>query len=196
MGRHLEHGVRGGVDNPFSRVQMGLAIVPDDVGAGVRQIAEHASSGGCLEIVQQVLGESLWEGRQGVRGHNARNLPMADGGVLAHGGLGESGIGTLGRIRFGKTRNPVNVSKACGDHIGNLQLVRTCTGAEGIDVHVSEFLGIRHGADAKAVQNNQKNALHRITSRKCEFCGIGKNVRPFICFPWQPPRPAPPSSWW
>ena len=38
MGRHLEHGVGGGVDDPFARFHVLPAVIPDHVGAGIGKV--------------------------------------------------------------------------------------------------------------------------------------------------------------
>ena len=179
IGRHLEHRVGGGIDDPLAGALLLLTVVPDHVGAGIGSIAKHPPAGGRFKFIQNLFRKPLRVGRQGRGRNQARDFPVADGGVLTHGGLPQPGHRTCGGGSFGKAGNPIDIAQSGGDHIGDLKLCRGCTGGQGVDAHIAKAFGIRHLADAEGIQNNQKDALFHIT-----------------CLPWLRPRPMPPSSWW
>ena len=190
MGCHLKNGVHGGVDDPLARVQLLLPVVTDHVGSGVGPVAQAATAGGRLKGIQHLLRKSFRIGGHGFRRHNTGNLPVTDGGVLAHGFFRQPGIGAQGLFRLGQAGDAVNLSKTCRNHVGNVQLGRGGAGSQRIDPHITKFFGIRHRADAKGIQYNQKDTFHG--SSPLGLCVIALLTFP----PWQPPHPAPPSSWW
>ena len=100
MGRHLEYGIGRGIDDPLAGFQLLLAVIPNHIRAGIGLVAQYTPAGLLLKFRQHLLRESIREGGQGLRRDHARNFPMANGGVLAHGGLGQPGIGPLGLLGF------------------------------------------------------------------------------------------------
>ena len=154
MGRHLEHRVGGGIDDPLAGIQLLLAVIPNHIGAGIGLVAQPAPAGGLGKGIQHLLGEALRVGGQGLGRDHTGNLPVADGGVLAHGAFRQPGIGSCGGIHPGQTLHPVNVAQTRGDHIGNVQLPGGCTGSQGVNVPISKGFAVRHGTDAEGIQNN------------------------------------------
>ena len=69
MGCHLEHRIGRSVDDPLSSIQMLLAVIPDHIGAGVRQIAQAATAGGLLEGLQDVFRETVGVSGQRIGGY-------------------------------------------------------------------------------------------------------------------------------
>ena len=110
MGRHLEHRVGGGIEDPLAGIQLLLAVIPDHVGAGIGQVAQPAPAGGRLKGVQHLFRKALGIGGQRVRGHHTRDLPVADGGILTHGGLRQPGHGSGGSGGLGQTVHPVDAA--------------------------------------------------------------------------------------
>ena len=154
MGRHLEHRVGGGIDDPLAGIQLLLAVIPDHIGAGIGLVAQPAPAGGLLKGIQHLLGEALRVGGQGLGRDHTGNFPVADGGILAHGAFRQPGIGPCGGLHPGQTLHSVNVAKTRGDHIGNVQLPGGGAGSQGIDIPISKGFAVRHGADAEGIQNN------------------------------------------
>ena len=163
MRRHLKHGVGGGVDDPLAGFALLLAVVPDDVGAGIGQIAQHAPAGLLLEGVQNLPGKTVGEGGQGLGGDHTGDFPMADGGVLAHGAFPQPGEGAGGGGGLRQAGHAVDVAQSRGGHVGNVQLLGGGAGTQGIDPHVPEGFRVGHRADAEGIQNDQKYSLHTIT---------------------------------
>ena len=161
--RHLKHGIGGGVDDPLAGLALLLAVVPDDVGAGIGQVAQDAPAGLLLEGVQNLFGEAVGEGGQGLGGDHTGDFPMADGGVLAHGAFPQPGERAGGGGGLRQAGHAVDVAQSRGGHVGNVQLLGGGAGTQGIDPHVPEGLRVGHRADAEGIQNNQKYSLHTIT---------------------------------
>ena len=154
LSRHLEDGVGGGIDDPLSGFQLLLAVVPDHLRAGIGQIAQPAPAGLAFKFLQNLLWEALGIGGQRLGGHHAADLPVADGGVLAHGGLPEPGHRTGGGIRLRQAVHAVDAAKARSDHMGDVENAGGLAGAQGVHPHVPELLRIGHGADAEGIQYN------------------------------------------
>ena len=178
VGSHLKDGVGGGVDNPLAGFLLLHAVVTDHIGAGVGLVAQNAPASGFCKGLQHLRREALGIGGQGPGGGNTGNLPVADGGVLAHGHLcqpaqGAGGIGLLGQVI-----HPVQITQARLQQVGDGELRGGGAGAQGVDAHVSKGRPVRQLAHAAGIQDNEKNTLH------------------ITCSPWQRPHPEPPSSWW
>ena len=181
MGGYLEYGVGGGVDDPFSGGELLRSVIPDHIGAGIGRIAQPAPAGGGFKSVQHFLGETLGIGGQGFRGNDARDLPMADGGILALALFCQPGIGA-GSVAFGKAFHTVDIAQTGGDHIGDVQLGRGGAGGQGVDAHITEDGGIGHGADTERVQYDQKNPFHRFTSKNNAECEMQNAKLPEFTF--------------
>ena len=97
---------------------MGITVLGDGIGARHGLVGQHAPAGGPAERLQHLLREALRVGGQGIRGHDAGDLPMADGGVLAHGGLGQLAVGALGGFRRAQELQTLDVAQAAGQQDG------------------------------------------------------------------------------
>ena len=60
-----------------------LAVITDDIGAGIGLVAEDLIPGFGRECIKQFLRETVREGGQRLSAEQTRNLPMADGRILA-----------------------------------------------------------------------------------------------------------------
>ena len=96
VGGDLEHTVGGGVDDQRTGFQMLLAVVADDVRAGIGLVAQHLVAGLGGKGVQQLPGEAVREGGQRLGAEQPRNFPMPDGGVLAGAGFAQAGKAAQG----------------------------------------------------------------------------------------------------
>ena len=161
VGGNLEHGVCRGVDNPLSGFSLLLTVVLDDLGAGIGLVAENAPAGGFFEGIQHLLGEALGIGGQRLRRDDTGDLPVADGGILAHGGLPAFAVGSGDRLGPFKAGDSVDISKACRDHVGDVQLFGGGTGGQSVDVEITELFGIGQLAHAEGVQYDEKYTLHK-----------------------------------
>ena len=179
VGCHLEHRVGRGVDNPLAGLLLLLAVVPNHIGAGIGQIAQHTPSGLLFKFLQHLLGEALGVGGQRIGRHNARNFPMSDGGILAHGCFLQPCQCGGGMVGFGKIVDAVQIAKTGFNQMGDGELGGCSAGAQGIHPDVPEGCAVRCGTHAAGVQHNQENPLYHVTGS-----------------PWQLPHPVPPSSWW
>ena len=91
MRRNLKYAVCRGVDDQFSSAQVFLAIVGDNLRAGIGFIAQHTPAHRLLESVDYFRRKSIGIDRQRLCGVDARNLPMADGRIFFHGTLRSAG---------------------------------------------------------------------------------------------------------
>ena len=152
MGGDLEHGVGGSVNDQVPGLHMLVAVGSNDLRAGPGGVGKDASSRGRLEGLQHLIGEAVGIGRQRVRRHDARNLPVADGGILAHGAFRQLAVSAGGSFHLAQEVQAVDVAEAALSHIGNVQLGRSGAGAQGVDPHIAKTLRIRHGAAAAGIQ--------------------------------------------
>ena len=81
--RDLEHGVCGRINDEVSRAHMLRAVLCDDLGAGPGSVRQNAAARRLAEGLEHFLGEAVGIGGQRIRGNDARDLPVADRGVLA-----------------------------------------------------------------------------------------------------------------
>ena len=66
VGGDLKHAVRRGVDDEVARAKMLLAVVGDDLGARIGQIANDASSRATGKLVKKLLREAIGIGGKGL----------------------------------------------------------------------------------------------------------------------------------
>ena len=107
--------------------------------------------------------EALGEGGQRLRADKAGHLPVADGGILAHARLAQAGKAagelSLRQRRADAPLDAVDVEQAelcqgIGPKIG-----MPGDGGKGVGALVAKGGGVRLGADAEAVQHDQKHAF-------------------------------------
>ena len=196
MSRNLKHGVGRGIHNPLAGFQLLRAIIPDDLGAGVGQIAQNAPAGSGLEGLQHLPGEAMGIGGQGLRRHHACDFPVADGGVLAHGGFCQPGHRPGGIWLLPQEGQALDVPQSGLSQIGDLQGLGPGTGPQGMHPHVPKLCRVRHRPSAAGVQHNQKNPFHsgHLHDVPClRWNCTGRHRRLFIA-PSSLPLPALPSS--
>ena len=162
VGGHLEHAVGTGVDDEGVFLHGLLAVVLQHLGAGIGLIAEHLVAGFFLKLVDELCGETLREGGQRLRAHHTGDLPVADGGVLAHALLLQAGKGTLGGGALLPCRHAVNVEQAQLLQVGAVEVGVLGNRAQGVGARVAKGGGVRLRANAKAVENDQKNTLFHL----------------------------------
>ena len=112
-----------------------------------------------LIFPDQFLREALGEGGQRLRADHTGDLPVADGGILAHALLLQAGKGSRRGIRFLPCGHAVNVEQAQLAQIGAIEIGVVRNGTQGVGACIAKGSGIRLCADAKAVQHDQKNTF-------------------------------------
>ena len=85
MCRNLEDAVAGGVDNQVAGQHMCFAEAFDALRSGIRAVAENAASGDALKRLQNLFGEAVGIGGEGMCGDQPRNFPVSDRRILACG---------------------------------------------------------------------------------------------------------------
>ena len=115
-----------------------------------------------LKLVDEAVGESVREGGQGFRADDARNFPVADGGILAHALLLQTGEGAGGGGVLFTGGHAVDVEQSELFQIGAVEVGVLGDGAEGVGALIAKGGGVRLCTDAEAVQNDQKNALFHL----------------------------------
>ena len=106
----LEHAVRRGIDDQSSRFDVLLAVIANDVGARIRLVAEHPSARCRFKGGDDLVGKAVGIGGERLLGHEPRDLPVADGSILAGRQLAHTGIGGHGCIDT--ATDPLNVEKS------------------------------------------------------------------------------------
>ncbi len=112
-----------------------------------------------LILPDQLLREALGEGGQRLRADYTGDLPVADGGILAHALLLQAGKGSRRGIRLFPCGHAVNVEQAQLAQIGAIEIGVVRNGTQGVGACIAKGSGVRLCADAKAVQHDQKNAF-------------------------------------
>ena len=159
---NLEHAVGAGVDDEGILPHGLLAVVLQHLCAGVGLVAEHLMAGLFLKLVDEAVGEAVREGGQGLRADDARNFPVADGGILAHALLLQAGEGAGGGGVLFTGGHAVDVEQTELFQIGAVEVGVLGDGAEGVGALIAKGGGVRLCTDAEAVQNDQKNALFHL----------------------------------
>ena len=124
----------------------------DDRCAGPGGIGQPATAGDFRQRIQNFSRETIGIGGHGLRGNDTGNFPVADGGILTHGCFLKSCHRTGGRVHFRQAGHTISVAEARCDHVGDMQLRRSCAGGEGIAAYVTKLIGIRLRTDAKRVE--------------------------------------------
>ena len=164
VGGDLEHAVGRGVDDQRAGAGVLLAIIADDLGAGIGLVAQHLVAGFGRESVQQLLRETVREGGQRLGAEQAGDLPMADGGILAGAGLAQARKAADGLRRRRAAAHAVQVEKPqLGQMVAPEIRVRR-NGGQRVGAGVAKLRGVRLGPDAEAVQYDQKDTFCHILS--------------------------------
>ena len=121
-------------------------------------------AGFCLKLLNELLREAVGEGGQRVRADHTGDLPVADGGILAHALLLQAGKGTRGRVGLFARSHTVNVEQAQLFQVGAVEIGMPCNGPQRVGALVAKGGCIRLRADAKAVQYDQKYTLFHMFS--------------------------------
>ena len=141
-----------------------LAVIADDLSAGIRLVAQHLKAGLGSESVQQVFRKTVREGGQRVGTQQTGNLPVADGGILAGAGLTEAGKAADRLGHGGAAGHTVQVEHAQLGQIVALKIGVAGNGAQGVGACIAKLWGVRLSADAEAIENDQKNTFcHRLS---------------------------------
>ena len=123
-----------------------------------------------LIFPDQLLREALGEGGQRLRADHTGDLPVADGGILAHALLLQAGKGTDGGRAFFSGRHAVDVEQAQLLQVGAVEIGVRCNGTQRVGARIAKGGRVRLGADAKAIQHDQKNTLfHSMVSSMHSF---------------------------
>ena len=159
VGGHLKNAVGAGVHDEGVFPHGLLAVVLQHLRAGIGLVAQHLVAGLLLILPDQLLREALGEGGQRLRADHTGDLPVADGGILAHALLLQAGKGSRRGIRFLPCGHAVNVEQTQLAQIGTVEIGVVRNGTQGVGACIAKGSGIRLCADAKAVQNDQKNTF-------------------------------------
>jgi len=159
VGGDLKHAVGAGVDDEGILLHGLLAVVLQHLCAGVGLVAEDFVAGLFLELVDEAVREAVREGRQRLGADDTGNLPVADGGILAHALLLQAGEGADGGGILLADGHTVDVEQSEFFQVGAVEVGVLGDGVEGVGPFIAKGGGIRLCADAEAVQNDQKNAL-------------------------------------
>ena len=98
VGGHLKHAVGAGVDDKGVFLHGLLTVVFQHLRAGVGLVAQHLVAGLFLELMNEFVREAVREGRQRLGADHTGDLPVTNGGILAHALLLQAGKGTNGGI--------------------------------------------------------------------------------------------------
>ena len=182
VGGHLKHAVGAGVDDEGILLHGLLAVVLQHLCAGVGLVAEDLVAGLFLELVDEAVREAVREGGQGSRADDTGDLPVADGGILAHALLLQAGEGADGGGILLAGGHAVDVEQAELFQVGAVEVGVLGDGAEGVGPLIAKGGGIRLCADAEAVQDDQKNALFHYAFTPfllfcAPLCPFGAEVR-------------------
>ena len=182
VGGHLKHAVGAGVDDEGILLHGLLAVVLQHLCAGVGLVAEDFVAGLFLELVDEAVREAVREGGQRLGADDTGDLPVADGGILAHALLLQAGEGADGGGILLTGGHAVDVEQAEFFQVGAVEVGVVGDGAEGVGPFIAKGGGIRLCADAEAVQNDQKNALFHYAftpflSFCAHLCPFGAEVR-------------------
>lgn len=159
VGGHLEHRVRRGVRNQRAGAQVLLPKVPQGLGARVGLVAQHTPAGAPGKGLDQLRGKPVGISGQGTGALHARQLPVADGGILPPGALPQTGKGPDGRRVRRQQMHSVQIEQAQPGQVGAAKLVALHNGAQGVGSRIPEIGGVGRGAHAEGVQHHQKHAL-------------------------------------
>ena len=164
VGGDLEHAVRRGVHDEFAGFQVLLAVIPEHLRAGIGPVAQHLIAGFGGEGIQQFLRESLREGGQRLRAEQTRDLPVADGGILAGAGLPQAGVAADGRGTGRGAGHAVQIEQAQSGQIVPLETGMRRHGGQRVGPGIAKCGGIRFRTHAKAVQNDEKDPFGHSSS--------------------------------
>ena len=159
VGGHLKNAVGTGIDDEGVFPHGLLAVVLQHLRTGIGLVAQHLVAGLLLIFPDQFLREALGEGGQRLRADHTGDLPVADGGILAHALLLQAGKGSRRGIRFLPCGHAINVEQAQLAQIGAIEIGVVRNGTQGVGACIAKGSGVRLCADAKAVQHDQKNAF-------------------------------------
>ena len=152
MSGHLEHAVGRGIHNQRAGAHMLLAVVLEHLGAGVGGVADHLAAGTLFKLLDDFRRKAVGIGGQSTLALHTRNLPVADGGVLAVAGLLQAGTGAQHLCRGLTAGHAVQIEQAHLLHIRGIERLAGGDGRQGIGAHITKFIRIRLGAYAEAVQ--------------------------------------------
>ena len=118
--RNLEHGVGRGINNQIPALYVLIPEHFNDFCAGIGLIGQHTAACCLAEGFQHFLGEALGIGGQRIGRNDARNFPVADGGILTHGYFRQLAVSTLGCVGLAQKFQTVNIAQTVGKHIGDI----------------------------------------------------------------------------
>ena len=162
VGGHLKYAVGTGVDDKGVFFHGLLAVILQYLRAGVRLVAQHLVAGLFLKLVDQLIREAVREGGQRLGAYHTGDLPVTNGGILAHALLLQAGKGADGRCGLFACGHTINVEHAHLLQVGAVEVGMFCNGTQGVGALVAKGGGIRLCTDSKAVEDDQKNTLFHI----------------------------------
>ena len=157
--RDLKNAVSRGVDDKVARVTVSLSVVADNVGAGVGQVAEHASACAAAELVKHLSGKAVRVGGHRLFGHNTHHLPVSRGGVLAATKLSEAAYRSPRGVGGGQIVHAVNVAKSQRKQGRDIKFIRSGNTLHCVRSVVAEISRIRRVSDSNRVKNDYENSF-------------------------------------
>ena len=133
-----------------------LAVVADDVGAGIGLVAQNLIAGFGGERIQQLLRETVREGGQRFGTQQTRDFPVADGRILAGTGFTPASIAADGGGCGGAAGHAVQIEHAEPGKVITPEIGMPCNGSQCVGADIAEKGRVRLCSDAEAVEHNQK----------------------------------------
>ena len=152
MRRDLENRVCGGIDDQIAGLHMFLAVFVNYRRAGPRSIGQNASAGCFAEGLKHFFGEAVGISRQRIRRNQTCNLPVTDGGILAHGGFLQAANGAFGCVRSGQIIDGIDVAETIGKKIRYVQLVGGGAAFQRVDIDIAKACRVRHLTAAAGIE--------------------------------------------
>ncbi len=163
--RDLEDAVGRGVDDERAGLHLLAAVVTDDIGARVGQVADDLAARSLLEGLQDLRRETLGVGGQRSWRDDAGHLPVPHGAVFAlalllHAGKGARGcVDGCQRVVVHRLERAFDVEQAQLGEVGDAKVRAGRASAQRVGALVSPLRRVGLLANAKAVQNDDKDAL-------------------------------------
>ena len=156
VGGDLEYAVGAGVDDQLAGAQMLFPVIPDHIGAGIGQVAEHAPAGALFKLPDHLVGEAIGIGGQRLGADQTGDLPMADGGILALAALLQAAKGGLGLVHVPAFGGALDIEHSQPGQVGSGKVGMGGNGCQGVGAGIAEIGGVGGVAHTEAVQHNEK----------------------------------------
>ena len=160
----LEDAVGRRVDDRRAGAHVLLAQFLDDLGAGGGLVAERPAADAAFELAHHLGREAVRVQRERLGEVNADHFPMAGGGVFAGRSQGAVAVSAGGRGGGSDAGERLDVAEAEARKVGQLHAANAGDVAQRVAARVAILRGVRHLADADAVENDPDDAGKRHNS--------------------------------